>query len=107
MYILIGGEERYIGQVESFAEYKGGSIDDMTASQIFYGARANKLFDKILQIEVDKAAISLAEGNAITLSPIEHPNIDKFTGNSVDKAKKLEEFYAQQASELSGKSLRG
>ena len=107
MYTIIGGEERYIGQVESFIEYKGGSANGMTASEIFYGARANKLFDKILQIEVDKAAISLADGNAIELSPIDHPDVEKFSGNSAEKAKKLEEFYADQASRLVDKITRG
>ncbi len=101
MYVLIGGEERLIGQVDSFAEYRGGDVGNMTASEVFYGARANKLFDKILQIEVDKAAIMLSEGESIEVAPIEHPDIDKYSGSSVDKAKKLEEFYAEQASRLS------
>lgn len=106
MYVIIGGEERSIEQVDTFAEYvSADELAKMSAKEIFYGARANKLFDKIVQIEVDKIALDLANGNPVELMPVEHP-IDKYVGGdagnstNIDRAKQLEYFYAEQATKF-------
>jgi hypothetical protein len=97
MYILVGGEERYIGQVESFSELN--DISGMTAGEIFYGARAGKLFDKVLQIEVDRKARRVAEGQ-----PVEFPALDKYVIDPklspLENAKNMEYFYAEMANRI-------
>jgi hypothetical protein len=100
MYVVIGGEERAIEQVDSFVEYYPDKVINMSAKEIFKYSRAGKLFDKVLQNNIDELAIELAEGNSIVLSPIVHPGTKSFTGGAIEKAKKLEYFYAEQASSL-------
>lgn len=97
MYILVGGEERYIGQVESFGELN--DVSNMTTSEIFYGARAGKLFDKVLQIEVDRKAKRIAQGK-----PVEFPSLDQYVPDPklspLENAKNMEYFYAEMANRL-------
>jgi hypothetical protein len=104
MHVIIGGEERVVEQVETFAEYT--DTTGMSANDIFYGARANKLFDKVIQKEVDKLAISLSRGEPIELMPIVHPNPDEFTGGAIERAKQLEYYYADRIAD-SYESKRG
>ena len=101
MYMIIGGVERDISQVESFAEYHGGDLGNMTAEEIFYGARAEKLFEKILQKVGDQNAIAISRGEPVHLPPIDRPAFDSFEGGTnLEKAKNAELFYAKQAAFL-------
>ncbi len=106
MYIIIGGVERDISQVATFAEYYGGKKSDlnkMSATDIFYSARAERLSKKILQMAIDKEAISLSLGkNFIDIPRLKHKNIESFEGGSnLEKAMNAEEYYAKQAAEIS------
>lgn len=106
MYLIIGGVERDISQVETFAEYVGGdALAKMTASEIFYGARANKLSSKVLQIAMDKAALQLARGESISIPSIHLPPVESFAGDTnFEKAKNAELHYAQESDRLAGQS---
>ena len=104
MYAIIGGVERQINQVDTFVEYKGGSeITNMTATEIFYGARADRLSKKVLQMEVDGLALQLAKGaQYMKLPKISYGNIDEFEGDTnIDKARNAEIYYAKKAAKLS------
>lgn len=108
MHIIIGGVEREVSQVATFAEYHGGidgnsKLNSMSASDIFYGARAERLSKKILQIAMDREAISLSRGkNFINIPKIVYKNIESFDGGSnLEKAINAEEYYAKQAAEIS------
>jgi len=101
MYVIIGGEERCIDQVDSFAEYRGGDCGEMSACEIFYGARADRLFSKILQLKIDEAAKDLASGKAVELPVVEHRDINSFSGgNNTEKARNAEYYYAEQANKI-------
>lgn len=101
MYIFIGGVERNVNQVATFAEYS--DVTGMSASDIFYGARAEKLSKKILQMSIDKEAISLSTGtDFINVPSITYKPIESFAGGSnLEKATNAEEYYANQAAAIS------
>jgi len=100
MYIVVGGVEREISQVDTYIEYNGG--DGQTADEIFYGARANKLLDKVLQLTMDKIAIDVANGEAVELPTVSRPTISSFEGGSnVERARNAEVFYANEAARIS------
>lgn len=107
MYLIIGGVERDVSQVETFAEYVGGDkLASMTASEIFYGARANKLSSKVMQINMDKAALRVARGESVTIPAISLPPIESFTGDTnFEKAKNAELHYANEINKLSQKGF--
>lgn len=98
MHLIIGGVERDVSQVETYAEYVGGDrLAEMTASEIFYGARANKLSSKIMQINMDKAALQISRGESVTIPAISLPPIESFEGGTnVEKAKNAELHYARE-----------
>jgi len=105
MLIVIGGVERNINQVDTFVEYKGGesAVRNMTATDIFYGARADKLSKKVLQLEVENLAIALSKGNDyIELPKMPNRDIESFEGNdNIDKARNAEHYYARKAAKIS------
>jgi hypothetical protein len=102
MYVIVGGVERDINQVETYAEYLGGkALEDKTAEDIFYGARANKLADKIIQLQMDKAAVRISKGESISIPVIDLPSVSSFSGGSnVEKAKNAELHYANEMSKF-------
>lgn len=101
--MTIGGVERVINQVDTFVEYSGGDVSGMTATEIFYGARADRLSKKVLQMETDNLALQLARGvQFLKLPKILYGNIDEFEGDTnVDKARNAEIHYAKKAAKIS------
>ncbi len=102
MYLIIGGVERDVSQVETFAEYVGGDkLASMTANEIFYGARAGKLSSKVMQLSMDKAALRLARGESVSIPAIHLPPIESFAGDTnIEKAKNAELHYANEIDKL-------
>ena len=108
MYIIIGGVERQVNQIETYAEYMGGKdkLANKTADEIFHESRANKLHDKVLQLTFDKAALSLSQGKTISFPSIIRKPIESFEGETnYDKAVNAEIFYAEQACVLAHRRL--
>lgn len=103
MLVIIGGVERVINQVDTFVEYSGGEVANMTASDIFYNSRADRLSKKIYQMEMDKIAITIARGvQFVKLPKLLNKDIDKFEGvTNVDKARNAEHYYAKKAAKMS------
>jgi hypothetical protein len=102
MQLIIGGVEREISQVESYAEYMGGALANQTAEEIFYNSRANKLYDKVLQLKMDETAIAVSRGESVTINPTARKPIESFEGETnYDKAHNAEVFYANEAARIS------
>lgn len=100
MRVIIGGVERKVQQVKSYAEYMGGKekLKMKNAEEIFYESRANKLFDKVIQLKMDEVALAVAKGANVALEPITKPPINSFDGDTAyDKAVNAEIFYAEEA----------
>lgn len=101
-FAMIGGVERKINQVNTYVEYNGGNVLGQTADEIFYGARADKLLDKVIQLTMDKIAIDVANGLPVELPTINKPVISSFSGdNNVERARNAEIFYANEAARIS------
>lgn len=102
MRVIIGGVERKINQVDTYVEYMGGKVNHKTAEEIFTESRAGKLFDKVLQLRMDDAALAISRGEPVVLQPISRPAISSFEGSTnVEKAKNAEIFYANEAAKIS------
>lgn len=96
---IIGGVERIIDQVESYGSYE--DISDMTADEIFTNARGDRLYKKELHKVMNKKINEFFGGkDFIELPLINFKNCHEFSGTNFEKAKKLEEYYAEESSKL-------
>lgn len=101
---VIGGVERQIEQVRSYAEYNDTS--EMTPAEIFDNSRANRLYLKELEKTVGaKMAAFYGGADYIELPVVEFVNLNKIPGefiggSAVETADNIEQFYAEQAKQL-------
>jgi hypothetical protein len=100
MNYTIGGVERIIAQVDTYADYN--NTDNMTAQEIFDNSRADKAFLKELQKSTIAKIVEFSGGVSVNLPTVKflHACDILSGGTEIEKARKLEEHYTQESIEI-------